>query len=69
MLHLAMTTLLDPSPEIVQLLIAAGVDPNARDNDGKTPLGLAIEKREETSDEEAKKKWDAIIDILQSHAT
>ncbi|MDR2372265.1 MAG: ankyrin repeat domain-containing protein [Puniceicoccales bacterium] len=68
MLHLAMTTLLDPSPEIVQLLIAVGVDCNVRNNNGKTPLDLAIEKKEETSDEEAKKKWDAIINILQSHA-
>ncbi|MDR2372137.1 MAG: hypothetical protein LBD60_03250 [Puniceicoccales bacterium] len=53
--------------EIVQLL-AAGVDPNARDDNGKTPLDLATARREETSDEGKKKVYEATIDELQSYA-
>jgi ankyrin repeat protein len=54
MLHLVMTALF-PSVEIVRLLIAAEVDYNATNDDGQTPLDLAVVKREETSDEEEKK--------------
>ncbi|MDR0740112.1 MAG: ankyrin repeat domain-containing protein [Puniceicoccales bacterium] len=57
-----------PSIDIVRSLIAAGVDPNARDDNGKTPLDLAIAKRERTFDEEEKKVYEAIIDELQSYA-
>jgi len=34
-------------PEVVELLLRKGADPNARNKDGKTPLGLAIDHGQE----------------------
>lgn len=36
----ALVRYIDDGKECVQLLFAAGADPNARNKDGKTPLGV-----------------------------
>jgi ankyrin repeat protein len=53
------------SLEIVQLLLKAGLKANEKNNQGKTPLDLAKQKRDESSDQDLKSRYDAIVKYLE----
>ncbi|MDR0740667.1 MAG: ankyrin repeat domain-containing protein [Puniceicoccales bacterium] len=50
--------------EIAKLLLDHGADPDIRDDDGKTPFEVAMEKREEIEDETKRKEFDEALAAL-----
>jgi hypothetical protein len=55
--------------EIAELLLDHGADPSIQDDEGKTPLDIAIEEREKTDVETTKRKYDEILDKLRAPST
>jgi hypothetical protein len=53
------------SPEIVKLLLKAGLKADEKDEQGKTPLDLAKQRRDETSDRNLKSRYDVIVKYLE----
>jgi ankyrin repeat protein len=57
------------SPEIGKLLLKAGLKADEKDEQGKTPLDLAKQRREETSDRNFKNRYDIIVKCLEQAMT
>jgi ankyrin repeat protein len=55
--------------DIARLLLDHGADPNTPDNNGKTPIDIAMEEREKIEDETKRREYDEIIDEMQSRTT
>jgi ankyrin repeat protein len=53
------------SPEIVKLLLKAGLKADEKNIQGETPLDLAKRKRNKTLDRNLKSRYDAIVKYLE----
>jgi ankyrin repeat protein len=52
--------------DIAELLLDHGADPSIQDDEGKTPLDIAMEEREKTDDETTQRQYDEILDKLRT---
>ena len=50
---------------MVKFLVDHGANKSARDNQGKTPLDLAMQKKHENSGSDTEKEYESIIHLLQ----
>jgi hypothetical protein len=51
--------------QIAKVLLANGADPNIRDDEGRTPFDLAVEKREKIENETKRRKFDEALNELR----